>query len=312
MKKTFIFIIVSVLVLNCGCTRKHNDEITAKPEDILNLDTPLDDYEPPVYPFKEVSEPVAVPVLMFHHFTKEKAKPNSTVVSEESFEEQMTALKNAGYTAITPHQLDAFMNKKAGLPEKPIIITMDDGYRSNLEIAAPILEKLGMNATVFTIGANVYPEKAARETDLPKFTMKDTDKWIRNGTIVIQSHTYDMHQKAISGPSGRDGATKKPDETEEQYIAALRRDAALAKLVTEAGMYSKLVSVAYPYGFYNDTTIHEFARAGAKIQFTSVYGVSFVIPNKNYEYLTLKRWAIGDEITGKQLIDGIENLSKKK
>ena len=68
-----------------------------------------------------------LPVVMYHHFDPQ---PGDTkmVVSPARFEEQMTALKNAGYTAVTPQQLVDYVDKGVALPEKPIWITMDDGY----------------------------------------------------------------------------------------------------------------------------------------------------------------------------------------
>lgn len=311
MKRTILMVIILTLLFNCGCSKSMTDEIPDQTEDILQLDTPKDDYKPPVYPVKEVDTPVALPVLMYHHFTLQEAKPNSTIVSAKSFKEQMTALKNAGYTTITPYQLNDFMLKKAGLPEKPIMITMDDGYRSNMEIAAPILKELGMNATVFTICVNVN-KTDINSNDIPKFYWQDANEWVRNGTFVIQSHTFDMHQKASQGISGRDGAYQKPDETDEEYIAALKRDAALAKLTVEAGMFSKYVSVAFPYGFCTEAASREFANSGAKLQFTTVYGVNYLKPDENYECLALKRWSIGDEMTGSQLVEGLEQLIKNK
>ena len=79
-----------------------------------------------------------LPVLMYHHFDQQSK--SQTVVSQETFRRQIEALKNAGYETVNLQQIKRFVCDKGQLPQKPILITMDDGYRSNLEIAAPILE----------------------------------------------------------------------------------------------------------------------------------------------------------------------------
>ena len=47
----------------------------------------------------------AVPVLMYHHFIQEGPSEADTVVTAQRFEEQMKALREAGYTAVTPEQV---------------------------------------------------------------------------------------------------------------------------------------------------------------------------------------------------------------
>ena len=94
----------------------------------------------------------ALPVLMYHHF--DDTSKDGTVVTPGRFREQMTALREAGYEAVTVPQVIAFVREGTPLPDKPVLITMDDGYTSNLDIAAPILEDLGLCAAVFVIGIN--------------------------------------------------------------------------------------------------------------------------------------------------------------
>ena len=93
-----------------------------------------------------------LPILMYHHFADESK--SGTVVTPGRFREQMTALREAGYEAVTIPQVIGFVREGAPLPEKPVLITMDDGYGSNLTVAAPILEETGMRATIFVIGIN--------------------------------------------------------------------------------------------------------------------------------------------------------------
>lgn len=81
-----------------------------------------------------------LPVLMYHHFDEEPGG-STMVVSPERFAEQMAALKQAGYTAVTPEQIVDYVDNGTPLPEKPVWISMDDGYQSNLTYAAPVLQR---------------------------------------------------------------------------------------------------------------------------------------------------------------------------
>jgi peptidoglycan/xylan/chitin deacetylase (PgdA/CDA1 family) len=70
-------------------------------------------------------------------------------VTPEDFREQMTYLVENGFETIDLYDLSLAVADKVELPPKPIIITMDDGYRDNYQNAFPILEELGLKGTFF-------------------------------------------------------------------------------------------------------------------------------------------------------------------
>lgn len=72
-------------------------------------------------------------------------------VSPETFREQMAYLAENGYHTIDMYDLSLAIVSKAELPEKPVIITIDDGYRDNYENAYPILQEYGLTATIFVV-----------------------------------------------------------------------------------------------------------------------------------------------------------------
>ena len=65
----------------------------------------------------------------------------------------MRALDENGYTTVS--FLICSLLWRGAAPEKPVVITFDDGYLSNYESAFPVLERLGMKATIFVIGTLV-------------------------------------------------------------------------------------------------------------------------------------------------------------
>jgi peptidoglycan/xylan/chitin deacetylase (PgdA/CDA1 family) len=72
-------------------------------------------------------------------------------VSPDAFREQMNYLADNGFETVDLYDLSLAITNKRELPEKPVIITMDDGYRDNYENAFPILQEFGMKATFFVV-----------------------------------------------------------------------------------------------------------------------------------------------------------------
>ncbi len=211
-----------------------------------------------------------LPVLMYHHFDESVAA--DTIVSPQRFREQMTALKNAGYTTVTLAQIADFVDHGVPLPEKAVLITMDDGYTSNLTVAAPVLEELGMCATVFLIG--IYEgEKLSPNSGNPlypaRFSYEDAARWVEKGVLDLQSHTYNMHQQYSDGFSGRDGILPLEGEGMSAYRDALLQDARMfAEQRGQYGSATELLALAYPYGYFDSGSGEILREAGFRFTFT--------------------------------------------
>ena len=122
-------------------------------------------------PEEEIS--AQVPILMYHHIAE--GETNFVTVTPGEFEDQMKTLCENGYTAISLAELYAYVIHGTELPENPIVITFDDGYTSIYEYAYPILEKYGMNATIFTIGYAIGAE-TYRDTGVKSFRISTNPK----------------------------------------------------------------------------------------------------------------------------------------
>lgn len=248
-----------------------------------------------------------LPVLMFHHLSD---SPNPvTTVTPERFREQMTALKDAGYHAVTVRQVIAYVEEGASLPDKPILITFDDGYTSNLTEAAPILEELGMCATVFVIGIN-EGEETAPHTGLPmkppRFSYEEALPWVEKGVLDVQSHTYDLHRTPDSGGS-REGVLRREDESGEDYRAALLEDARMAARRREScGLPTELEALAYPYGYFSREADRIFQEAGCRLTVTTKEHVNRLYPGGNGSLRMLGRFNVNQDMTGAILLERIE------
>ncbi len=107
------------------------------------LPTPRDSY----------SWTLKVPILMYHYISEPPEEADKyrrdLSVTPEDFRLQMTYLVENGFETVDLYDLSLAITDRVELPPKPIIITMDDGYRDNYQNAFPILEELGLKATFF-------------------------------------------------------------------------------------------------------------------------------------------------------------------
>ena len=127
-----------------------------------------------------------IPILMYHSIldTVTKEEQNSCV-EVDVFEAQIKGLLDAGYTPINFKALKDYLNHKSGLPKKPILITMDDGYFNNYEKAYPIYQKYNVQATLFVSPYYMLEENTSRH-----FGWEAAREMEASGLIDIQSHGY--------------------------------------------------------------------------------------------------------------------------
>lgn len=248
-----------------------------------------------------------LPVVMYHHFDPQPGT-SKMIVSPTRFEEQMNALKQAGYTAVTPQQLVDYVDKGVALPEKPIWITMDDGYRSNIEVAAPILERNGFKATVYCIGVSVGKStyKNMGVPIIPHFSYEEAKPWSDKGVMTIQSHTYDMHNVSTLDTMGyRRGVLPRPGEPLEQYIDTFYTDFNKSNEGIRRGFGADSLSFAYPFGLHNAITEGMLQAMGVRITVTIREGINTLVRGDASSLYGMARFNITEDMTGAQLLEKV-------
>lgn len=143
-----------------------------------------------VYPIsqKPVYNKGYIPTLMYHKIkdqVENTEDDQSMSVSTANFEAQLKALLEEGYTPINFKQLKDYLEGKAGLPKKPILITTDDGYLCNYTKAYPILKKYNAQATFFVTSLYV-----GMTNENEHFSWEQAKEMEASGLIDIQSHTH--------------------------------------------------------------------------------------------------------------------------
>jgi peptidoglycan/xylan/chitin deacetylase (PgdA/CDA1 family) len=100
---------------------------------------------------------VKIPILLYHHVVPDP-KPTRYWTSNADFEAQMDDLQRLGYRTITIAQLTQAVDHGEALPEKPIVITFDDGDIDAYQNALPILSDHHMVAVMYVVANRVGAE----------------------------------------------------------------------------------------------------------------------------------------------------------
>ena len=248
-----------------------------------------------------------VPILMYHHLSEDVT--NSEMVSPEQFEAQIRALSEAGYTGVSFDELQAYVLRGEPLPEKPVVITFDDGYRSNYTLAYPILQKYGMKATIFAIGVS-FGTDHYKDTDYaitPHFGAAEAAEMTASGLISIQSHTYDMHQwpPYETGSAVRENILQLSSESEEAYVQALTEDFTRSRALLEDATGRPVDVLAYPAGQYSTLAQVTLQSLGVHVTLSTNPGINTVVKGLPQTLYAMLRFGITEDVSPEALLDMI-------
>lgn len=187
-----------------------------------------------IFPIDNIvyAEEIIIPILTYHNFTEDEGSSYNINIVE--FEKQMDYLATHNYSVISLSELLKGL-RDSQLPPKPIIITIDDGFRSTFTLAYPILKKYNFPATLFLYTNFI-------EKNIFSLTWEEIREMTKNN-IEIGSHTL-SHYNLLK---------YKKNENYETYSARIRREIFLSKEILESKIQGKVKFFAYPYGAYSST-----------------------------------------------------------
>ena len=201
---------------------------------------------------------VFLPVIMYHSVYDGPVQ--EYIVTPQQFENDLKWLKANGYSSVTAQQLAEYACGSGELPDKPVLITLDDGFYNNLSAVLPLLEKYDMQAIVSVVG-KYTDDYAAADPHAERYsylTWEDISELIDSGRVEIGCHTYDMH----SLYSGRKGCSKLSSETEEEYAQQLQNDIGLVQAEIKEHTGILPIVFAYPFGCKSGESVPVLRRNG--------------------------------------------------
>ncbi len=233
--------------------------------------------------WKTYDDPVQIPILMYHavHVMDPSEASNANlIVAPDNFEAQIKAMVDAGYYFLTPEEAYKALTENA-LPAKKVVwLTFDDGNEDFYTIAYPILKKYKAKATNNVITGFVKKGNAGN------LTVKQMKEMMAHG-MSFQSHTVNHPDL-----SATDKVTQKAELTDSIDFL-------------EDQLNTKVNTIAYPSGRYNQTTL-DLAKKTYKLGLTTNEGLA----SAKDGLLSLNRVRILPTTTSKGLLSEIATDNK--
>ncbi len=252
----------------------------------------------------QIENKTELPIIMYHHISKDKSALGDYVISPEQFENDIKYIKELGYTSITPEELAEFADGKSELPKKPIMITFDDGYLSFYEYAYPILKKYNMKAVLSVIGkqADIYSQCDDCNVNYAHAKWNQIKEMSDSGLVEISNHSYDLH---IMG--NRKGSMIKSGEDESSYKTMLVNDLNLLQKKINEAIGKEPICFAYPYGKTCKQSYDIIKKTGFKVSLGCEEKINY-INNENPDLYKLGRF---NRASGKSSKDFFKKILSK-
>ena len=183
-----------------------------------------------------------LPVLMYHFFydKNEREPQDGNWIEINDFEQQIKCLSENDYYFPTWEEVENYIDGKTELPEKSVVITVDDGDPSFFELGVPIIQKYNVKATSFVV-AYWYGDVAQN----------------KENNISYQSHSYDMHKGGSNGKG---------------VMLSWSYEKMVEDLKTSQEVLGGANIFCYPFGQYNELDIKALKDTGFKLAFTTQGG----------------------------------------
>ena len=234
----------------------------------------------------EEKECVRLPVIMYHSVTS--FGKSEYIVSEKQLEDDLRYLTDNGFKTVSVRQLYDYVDGIGQLPEKPILLTFDDGHYNNLSAAVPLLKKYGCTAEINVIGKFCeYASSHPKESHRPEYsylTWNDVKELNESGVFEIGCHTYNMHDY-----SPRFGIGRIKGENDDEYVKKLTADMnRFNEKLSQCGV--KCTVFAYPFGRYNSLAQNTLVSMGYRMTLTCCEGVNIIEKGNPKSLIHLKRY----------------------
>ena len=222
------------------------------------------------------ASPVPLPVIMYHSVLRHPNVPGSDyIVPPETVRDDAAWLRAHGYTPIRLSELAAFADGDGSLPEKPVLLTFDDGYLNNAVYLPQIAKTLDAPMLLCVVGRFADDAETCFDRSPAYATLRwgDLRRLRDTGLFEFACHTYDMHKL-----TPRRGIAPLPGEDPAAYRQALRADLSLmqTRLLDELGQRS--ACFAYPFGAEADPAAEVLDDLGFRVRLTCRDMPNYVTP----------------------------------
>jgi poly-beta-1,6-N-acetyl-D-glucosamine N-deacetylase len=208
----------------------------------------------------------------------------STAISTSNLARHFAWINAHGYHPISVNDLlEAKAGKKA-LPNKPVLLTFDDGYKSFYTRAYPLLKLYSFPAVSALVGSWLEVKRGGMvqygDEQLPResfLTPQQIREMADSGLVEFASHTYDLHRGILANPQGNKmpaavtfqyDVANKDYETTERYRERIKRDFIKNNSYIQQLTGKTPRAMVWPYGAYNEIAADVARETGIPLTLT--------------------------------------------
>jgi peptidoglycan/xylan/chitin deacetylase (PgdA/CDA1 family) len=272
-------IVPLLLALNFSTCKKHESVSQNSQPSSTSSPTPA---APVAAASPKITKPVvdqtAQVIIFCYHRLVDKIRYPGTEITPAAFEAQMKELKDRGITVISMQDLLAWKRGEKNIPPRCAVVSFDDGWKSQYEVAWPIMKKYGYPFTMFIYTEGVRGGSLGGGEAITWEQLAD----MRDNGVDIEAHSA-THQDLREGHNimliASGGKRTKTKLTGPQYEQWMQNEVVGSKQLLEQRLGIKVNCFAVPFGNYNEH-VKEIARnTGYEAMFT-VYGqpITFTSP----------------------------------
>lgn len=212
-----------------------------------------------------VSKPedtVELPIIMYHSILKNNKTKSKFIITPADFEGDLQYIKDNGYTTVVMKDLIDFVYENKDLPEKPIMLTFDDGYYNNYLYAFPLIKQYECKMVLSPIGkqSDIYSENSNKNPNYAHCSWENLKEMYNSGLVEIQNHSYNMHTITQK----RRGTKKNKNESLEHYQKVLSDDITLMQNKVEDFLNFTPTTFVYPFGAISNCSLDILRQLGFK------------------------------------------------
>ncbi|MGO9008113.1 MAG: polysaccharide deacetylase family protein [Beijerinckiaceae bacterium] len=221
------------------------------------------------------AEDAGVPILLYHRF--HPTKPGSTTVTAPVFEEQLVWLAEHHYAVVRLGSVVGALRGSGRLEPQSVVITVDDGRRSQYTEMFPIIQRYHVPVTLF-----VYTDAVSYEPDA--LTWEEIGEMLKSGLVDVQSHT-------CSHPFFEKERARRSPADYESFVAT---ELTKSKKTLEDRLGRPVDLLAWPYGVYDSALERAAVRAG----YVAAFSVEDRLARAGEDLFSLPRIVVSDWARG--------------
>jgi peptidoglycan/xylan/chitin deacetylase (PgdA/CDA1 family) len=234
------------------------------------------------------AEKKKIPILMYHSVSQDAApKFKRFAVAPALFSEHMAYLHQHAYTPVTVTQLtQAYAQGGAALPEKPVVLTFDDGFSDFYKEVLPVLKRYSFTATLYIVTAFI----------------NETSRWLqKEGEATRPMLTWDQIVRINDAGIECGGHTHTHPELDTLPLSRARDEIVHCKDLIEKHVGQEVLSFAYPYG-YHTAGIKQLVRDAG---YTSACAVKYEMSSETTDPFALTRLIVSNDMSVGELANAL-------